>query len=167
MKLHVGFCETDSNIQAEFAQTGYSFKSNFGEIFLVQNGGGSAPPGGLTGQVLLKHSDSDYDTYWGTTAHFDTTENWNAQINLIGLAGHIYVYTDYSLVDGQYIPAIKIGDGISYLIDNPIIIGNAAVIDEHIHNSIVHITDEERTFWNNKMRAYTIDNEEKIVFTTD
>lgn len=170
MRLHVGFNETDSNLQTEFVQTGFSFKTNFGEIFLVDQGGGgggTAPPGGTTGQVLLKRSDADFDTYWGSNAHFDTTENWNSQLNLIGLAGHIYVYTDYQNVEGQLIPAIKIGDGSSYLIDSPVIIGNSAALDAHIHNSIVHITDEERTFWNNKMRAYTIDGEEKIVFTTN
>ena len=51
--------------------------------------------------------------------HIDTTANWNAQADLIGKAGHIYVYSDYEVINGVAVPAFKVGDGLAYLIDTP------------------------------------------------
>lgn len=131
-----------------------------------KNGVG-VPEGGEEGDVLLKRSNANHDTYWGKNVHLETTAYWNAHPDLIGLAGHIYVYTDYDVVDGKDVPAIKIGDGLSYLIDNPFIVSNESDIQDHINDTVVHITSEERAFWNAKMRCYALDNRETIVFTTD
>ena len=137
--------------------------------------GGSGAPGkpgkgvpdrGLDGQVLIKNGTEDYSTYWGSTVHFGTTEYWNSQPNLVGLAGHLYVYTDYMIVDNENVPAMKIGDGTAFLIDNPFIAsGASADLNDHINNTIVHITGAERAFWNAKMRGYVVDAEETAVFT--
>ena len=69
--------------------------------------------------------------------HFGTTEYWNAQIDLIGSSGHFYVYTDHAQIDGKDLPGLKIGDGVSYLIDNPFISGNEVSLENHIQNKIV------------------------------
>lgn len=53
--------------------------------------------------------------------HADTTENWNAQPSLVSKNNHIYVYTDYKVVDGQIIPGIKIGVANTPLIEIPFI----------------------------------------------
>lgn len=131
-----------------------------------KNGVG-VPEGGEEGDVLLKRSNANHDTYWGKNVHLETTEYWNSQPTLIGRAGHIYVYTDYDVVDGKDIPAIKIGDGLSYLIDNPFIASNSSEIEDHINNTTVHITAEERAFWNAKMRGYVIEDDEEVIFTTN
>lgn len=55
---------------------------------------------------------------------YNTSSGWDAQITLISELHTIYVYTDYySTTDSQgqvqTSPGIKIGDGLSYLIDIP------------------------------------------------
>lgn len=84
--------------------------------------------------------------------HQDTEENWNAKYYLIGEPNHIYIYTNHSRVDGHDIPAMKIGSG-SYLIDQPFVDSDAEVLDDHIKDMVRHITQNEREFWNNKVRG--------------
>ena len=69
-----------------------------------------------------------------------TTAEWNSQPNLLSEKNKIYIYTDYDEVNGQKIPAIKIGNGNAYLIDLPFISGS--------------ITQEQIQFWNDKVRVY-------------
>lgn len=88
-----------------------------------------------------------------TIVHINTTEYWNSKEHFVGQKGHIYVYTDHGIVDGQYIPAVKIGDGQAYLIDNPFVSSNQELLMSHIENHTIHISPEERTFWNNKVRC--------------
>ena len=80
----------------------------------------------------------------------DTTANWNAQPMLLSEAGAMYVYTDHAVIGGQNVAGIKLGDGTSYLIDIPFI---DAEYHAHAENTDIHITAEERTFWNNKERS--------------
>lgn len=93
-----------------------------------------------------------------------TTAEWNSRPSLISEKGALYIYTDYQNVDGMDVPGFKLGDGKAYLIDMPF---TDSVMQDHIRNTIVHITQEEREFWNDKVRCYAIDNEELVVFTTD
>lgn len=96
----------------------------------------------------------------GSKVYYDTTENWNLMPDLIGERGAIYVYSDrYSYRDDvgnlTLVPGLKIGDGNAYLIDLPFT--DAATIRtlaEHIQDNVRHITQEERTFWNNKVSSY-------------
>ena len=105
--------------------------------------------------------------------HFGTTAYWNSQSTLIGKNNHIYVYTDYTTItsDGEIknVPNIKIGDGNAYLIDNPFITTSVEqLINLHINDTTQHITAEERTIWNDKIRCYLSENNnETIVFTTN
>ena len=97
--------------------------------------------------------------------HTATTEEWNSTPELMTRDGHVYVYTDHAQdSEGNDIPGIKIGTGREYLIDAPFI---DAVYAEHIVNDIIHITQEEREFWNDKVRCYIDENnDEKLIFTT-
>lgn len=98
--------------------------------------------------------------------HKDTTDNWNAQSSLVSQSGHIYVYIDKDVVDGVNIPAIKIGDGLAYLIDMPFVDSNVAELRDHIDNTTMHITQAERDFWNNKISCdeSQILQYEKVIF---
>lgn len=101
--------------------------------------------------------------------YIGTTEYWNNQATLIGKRGAIYIYEDYSEKDNIKIPNIKIGDGKSYLMDNPFVTTSVEdLIDAHINDNIKHITAKERQSWNKKIRCY-IDEEdnENIIFTTN
>lgn len=90
-----------------------------------------------------------------------TTAEWNAQSDLVSVSGVLYVYTDHTQTStGEEVPAYKIGDGNSYLIDLPF---SDALLTDHINNRTVHITAEEREFWNNKVTAYIADSEELVL----
>lgn len=99
----------------------------------------------------------------------DTTANWNSQKTLISKKDVVYVYTDHEskTVDGKTmdIPGIKIGDGKAYLIDLPF---TDTLMMDHIRNSGIHVTQNEKNFWNNKVRCY-IDatNDSNLIFTTE
>ena len=95
-----------------------------------------------------------------------TTEEWNSRPSLIGAKNVVYVYTDHETDgDGQPIPGFKVGDGLAYLIDLPF---NDDLMVTHINNQLIHVTEEERAFWNNKVSAYIdADNNEELVLTTE
>ena len=95
---------------------------------------------------------------------FNTTATWNNEPSFRSQANTLYIYTDYQQDDyGNFIAGIKVGDGNSFLIDMPF-------LDEqylqHIHNTTIHITQQERQFWNNKVRCYYSQIEDDtLVFT--
>lgn len=92
--------------------------------------------------------------------YYDTTDGWNAQLNLVAEKGTIYIYSDYTYIEDEVgnrtdIAGIKIGDGTSYLIDMPFISDAATyLITMHIANAEVHVSRAEKEFWNNKVSAY-------------
>lgn len=104
--------------------------------------------------------------------YYNTKDHWNSQQTLIAEDGAIYIYKDYYSHDenGELVcsPAFKIGDGTSFLIDMPIAMGDIAdTLLEHIQNAVIHVTSDDKTFWNNKSSAY-IDpqsNEETLVLS--
>lgn len=109
--------------------------------------------------------------------HYSTTDSWNQNVELISQENHMYIYTDYKVItDGvgnrTYVPGLKIGDGTTRVIDLPFICTydqqTADSLEDHINNMTIHITQAEREFWNNKVRAYKSDVlDEVLVFTTN
>ena len=94
----------------------------------------------------------------------DTTEGWNSLVGYISEEGIVYIYTDYMQNEqGENIPGFKVGDGLAYLSDLPF---SDNLMADHINDLDIHVTLEEKRFWNNKVRAYHETNTEKIVFTT-
>lgn len=100
----------------------------------------------------------------GANVYMNTVEYWNSNPLLIAKDKAIYVYTNYDEFEGQAIPGIKVGDGKAYLIDIPFISGNKDAFEDHIRNSTIHVTQEEKDFWNNKNRAEVV-NDETLMFT--
>lgn len=94
-----------------------------------------------------------------TAIHYATTSNWNAEPELVGEVGHVYIYSDYTKVEDEqgnvtYIPAIKIGDGETYLIDSPFLISaNDQEFIDHINNHAIHVSEYDRSSWNEKVTA--------------
>ena len=103
---------------------------------------------------------------------YHTEAEWNAQQTLLTAEGALYIYSDHTKVidpttgEVTVIPAIKIGDGVSYLSQLPFIGGGGAspeveekldeltdTVDEHISDSPIHVSDEDRDEWNSKIRA--------------
>ncbi len=83
-----------------------------------------------------------------------TTAEWNYLVDLVTDKDIIYVYTDYMTTSsGVEIAALKVGDGVTRLIDMPFIASGT-------------ITEAERDFWNNKVTAYMdIDDAETLIIT--
>lgn len=94
---------------------------------------------------------------------YDTKANWDAQPELVGRNHTIYIYTDNHSVDGKVIAGIKVGNGLTYLIDLPFL---DDIYWEHVNNSNIHVTQTEKDNWNDKITCYVDpDAPERLVFT--
>lgn len=91
----------------------------------------------------------------------DTTQNWNELRTFIPLRGEVIIYTDHGTIQDEFgndinVPGIKIGDGNAYLIDLPFV-GNderhyiLSELRSHEGNQLIHVTQEDRDFWNAKL----------------
>ena len=96
----------------------------------------------------------------------DTTENWNNATGFIPLPGEVIIYTDYETKTYQVeeygelvtktvdIPNIKIGTGNAYVQDLPFIDDKTReILLDHINNREMHVTLEDKLFWNNKLNV--------------
>ena len=78
------------------------------------------------------------------------TSYWDEHPTEVPVRGQIIVYSDP--VTGY--SKIKVGDGNAYLVDLPFIGDDiSAELWDHIQNTDIHITPEERQFWNNKLNC--------------
>ena len=121
---------------------------------------------------MPKYLDSDGVAYlWGKLKnnlnnkivyYSRTKDEWNADASLIAQKDVLYIYSDYKIIqkDGKQIllPGLKIGDGMTYLIDMPFVNSTDSGIEQlvldHINNNVIHINATERNFWNNKSFYY-------------
>lgn len=94
-----------------------------------------------------------------------TTEEWRIQSieqSFVPKKGEILIFTDRQLfIDGtiKVVYGIKIGDGSTIAIDLPYLdesTYNALI--EHMQNEYIHTTREQQEFWNNKVTAFIVDN---------
>ena len=101
----------------------------------------------------------------------NTSEYWRVNPQFVPLDGEIVVYTDYQIVNGHFVPAVKIGDGKTAIVALPFVIGGnsgdntAEALNAHISDTSVHVNESERFLWNNKLN-YRMDGE-TLIFTTD
>ena len=92
----------------------------------------------------------------------DSTANWNAARGMIPLAGEVIIYNDYKTIQKEIngevktinIPGIKVGDGQAYVQDLPFVDEELRdTIMEHINNQNIHVSLQEKLFWNNKINV--------------
>lgn len=117
---------------------------------------------------LMSAADKEKLDCLGTaTIRYNTTAYWDAQVGYIPAAGDIIIYADYKTQekDGQtiYVPGIKVGSGNAYVQDLAFI--NDSEYDytemiQHMANTHIHVTDEEKAFWNNKLN---VDDTQEVV----
>ena len=152
MRLNVRFSEQNNKLDVGFGNT------QFVDI------GGTYDYNRLTNRpsinsIVLEGNLSLSDLGLGAV-YYDTTANWNLQRDLVAERSAIYIYSDHTYIDdghGNQIPiaGIKIGDGTSYLIDMPFATdSDSETLLRHISNHDIHITNEERASWNNKVTAF-------------
>ena len=121
---------------------------------LVEQGGEDA--------TLLTAADKRKLDYLGI--YYNTTAYWQLHGDFTPGAGELVIYSDYDSmeIEGKtlLIPAMKIGTGNGYLADLAFIGGAGGDVEEimrllraHVNDRIVHITEAERRFWNNKLNV--------------
>lgn len=103
--------------------------------------------------------------------YYNTTHYWNMQRGFIPKAGELIIYSDYKTVeiDGvkRTIPGLKVGSGNGYVQDLVFLSDSQSdALWDHINDRIVHITEAERMFWNNKLNVKDSQEviEESLVF---
>ena len=79
-----------------------------------------------------------------------TTEEWRRSPQEMSKKNCIYVYSDYRIEDGVKIPRIKIGDGMSYVVDLPF--------------STMSITEEDIERWNDHVGVYVDEESHNMIF---
>lgn len=94
----------------------------------------------------------------------DTTAGWNARQTMISQKDVLYVWTDYKKDEnGNYISGFKFGDGVTRVLDLPF---SDKLLYEHLDDMERHITQQEREFWNNKVRCYMSEvKDDNLIFT--
>ena len=162
MRLNVRFQDTDNTFGGRLYGVGDRIPVNFGEV--QTSSYGSNDYNGLIhkpsiNSVVLEGALTAHDLGLGSV-YYDTTANWNLNPGLVAEEGAVYIYSDHEYVEdgaGNRTPVagLKIGDGVSHLIDLPFV-GDATtyLIVNHVANRSVHMTDAEREFWNNKVSIY-------------
>ncbi len=99
----------------------------------------------------------------GNSVLSNTKLYWDSQPSLISEKDIMYVYTDYQQdLQGNNVPGIKIGDGKTYLINIPF---SDDVMTQHTHDTDIHVTSQEKDFWNNKIRCQF--QNQRLTFMTD
>lgn len=96
----------------------------------------------------------------------DTTANWNNAVGFIPLPGEVIVYEDYetktytveenghTVTKTVNIPNIKVGTGNAYVQDLAFVDEKTrSLLLDHIQDQNVHVSTEEKTFWNNKINV--------------
>ena len=97
-------------------------------------------------------------------------EVWDAVPSLVSSKNIIYVYLDafnYTSSDGNevVVPGVKIGDGSAYLIDLPFLSDDLReVIEKHIGDQTIHVTQNEKNAWNNKVSIIEPISDENLIF---
>lgn len=103
----------------------------------------------------------------------DTTENWDNAKDFIPLKGEIIVYSDYSTTeqDGKqvFVPAIKVGDGLAYVVDLPFVSdpNSSSEIQQalynHINNTVIHVNSDDRDHWDNNISVDISEEQEQLL----
>lgn len=123
----------------------------------------------VTAELMKKVDQEEFDALVAslpdiTGIKCDTKENWDTS-TYIPAKGEIIIYSDHKKkeVDGQMvnIPAIKIGSGNAYVQD--LMFLNQDLSDalyDHIQNTVMHVSQAEKDFWNNKLN---VDDDSEVV----
>ena len=85
------------------------------------------------------------------TMYFATTAEWAARTDLVSEKDAMYFYTDYKQIGDENIAGIKLGDGLAYVADLPFL---DAQMQSHMADTDIHVTAEDRAFWNAKNRGF-------------
>lgn len=80
-----------------------------------------------------------------------TTAEWDSTPDLVSDDGTIYVYTEHHVLENKPIPGVKIGDGVTKVMDLPFI---EEWYQHHVDDKIIHVTQADRDRWDNHLQVY-------------
>lgn len=111
----------------------------------------------------------DIFAYADSKIEINTSAEWAKKTSYIPPRGTIVIYEDYKTVNDVVYPAIKVADGSAYIVDQPFVGDDVAMsLLNHITDKVIHVTNEERDFWNNKVSCYYANEVDgNLVFTTE
>lgn len=100
---------------------------------------------------------------------YGTTEYWNSRRGYIPKPGAIIIYSDYKTIEEHNVPVkvpgIKIGSGNGFVQDLVFVSEDLSKdLLDHIRNNDIHITRNERLFWNNKLNVNETVQGETLIF---
>ena len=103
----------------------------------------------------------------GSIARSGTTAYWTENMMFVPRRGEIIIYTDHGTIEDEFgntinVPGIKIGDGAAYVVDLPFAGDDVRyqILTElrlHSGNTQIHVTADEKEFWNNKLNCIVSD----------
>ena len=95
-----------------------------------------------------------------------STAEWEQEPPMVSEPGVLYIWSDwYQDSQGNDIPGVKVGDGNAYVMDLPF---QSEDFLNHVLDTNIHVTAEEKEFWNNKVTCYiSPNNPTNIIFTKD
>lgn len=131
------------------------------QIQAILNGSGTTT--GIVSQVQeLNEKVDELSEIAKIEVLYKTTDEWK-NYSEVSQKGILYVYSDATIIDGQTVPRIKIGNGVNqvkdlYFVDQDIV--NAL-------NNLVLVTEEEKESWNNKVSCSIDPERENLIFTTN
>lgn len=120
--------------------------------------------------ALAGKSDVGHTHNIASIVRFDTVAGWAANLSYVPARGEIIVVTDYAQdANGDNVAALKVGDGLAYAADLPIVMQSLEeTVRAHVDNSGIHVTAAEKASWNAKWRGYMSSvSGEELVFTTN
>ena len=170
MRINVRFYEDNETLNSHFHESTQSFGMGFDDF---QVASGTTDYNRLKNKPSINSVElvgvlSAEDLGLGRV-YYDTTANWDAQRGLIGIKGAVYIYSDHEWLEddiGNRIPVagIRVGDGSAYLNDLPFVTDAMTyTIVHHIADTTVHVTPQEKAFWNNKVSSFLDRQEEETL----
>ena len=97
---------------------------------------------------------------------YNSTEYWISKGDTVPDEGEIIIFYDAHKINGQYVPDIKVGNGVSYLNNLPFLNGvDMAALAAHINDRSIHVSTEDRSSWNSKMSVSASAENEELIFT--
>lgn len=111
----------------------------------------------LYDELLKRYISQESKIYYDTTAH------WDEKPDFVPEGGCVVIYSDWGRdPTGRLVAGFKVGDGTTRLLDLPF---TDQMYADHINDTVIHITQQERTDWNNKVTCFYLKDLERIIFT--
>lgn len=126
------------------------------DIHIGMPSGGGAISASING-VKLKGPLTYLDLFL-VKGNVNTKAHWESNPLYVPEIGEVVIYIDRQTIEGVDYPGIKIGDGNAYLADLPFLGDDITTqimdaLSDHINNTDIHVTTEEKNFWNNKLNC--------------